>query len=221
MRPTERLDLIDAIGRELQRRYTFNDIDSYLYTYGVDAPTGGDRGSKWVYVKQALRPLTEDQTLLEIAVDLGLLEATRDPEIARLPNAWENASGKLVFLSHLSKSKDKAHRLKECLSDWGVNLFVAHDDIQPTLPWQREILRALNSMDAFISLHTPGFSASVWCSQEVGFAVARGVPMVAIRMGEDPMGFQSSVQALSRGKKTADVLSQEIARLWNLEMASQ
>jgi hypothetical protein len=35
-------------------------------------------------------------------------------------------------------------------------------------------------------------------------------------MGEDPVGFQSSAQALSRGRKTAENLSEEIAKIWNL-----
>jgi hypothetical protein len=217
MKPAQRLDLIDEIGRELQRRYTFNDIDSYLAAYGVEPPTQGDRSSKWVYTKQALRPVASDGVVLQMAVDLGLRETSIEPDTLALPRSWQGVTDKKVFLSHLSKSKDKAHRLKECLKPWGVSLFVAHDDIHPTAQWQREILRALRNMDAFISLHTPGFSGSIWCQQEVGFAAARDVPIIAIRMGEDPVGFQSSAQALSRGQKTAETISEEIATIWNLK----
>lgn len=218
MKPAERLDLIDAIGRELQHRYTFGDIDAYLRAYGISAEPNADRGSKWVYVKQALRPNASDEIVLQIAIDLGLRNAVADSDLTVAPRSWDGAKGKKVFLSHLSRSKDKAHRLKEAFARWEVHLFVAHDDIQPTLQWQREILRALHSMDCFVSLHTPGFMASYWCQQEVGFAVARNVPMVAIRMGEDPVGFPSSNQALSRGTKTADELVREIAELWELDL---
>lgn len=216
MRPSERLDMIDAIGRELQSKYTFNDIDAYFGAFGVSAPEGADRGSKWVYTKQTLR-LIDERIVLQMAADLGLVAAESVPEYdIERPRNWAEFSGEKVFLSHLSKSKDKATRLKECLSPFGVGLFVAHEDILPTLEWQREIMRALGTMDRFISMHTPGFSTSVWCQQEVGFAIARRVPMLAIRMGEDPVGFQSASQALSRGRKTAEELSDEIALIWSL-----
>jgi hypothetical protein len=219
VRPAERIDLIDQIGRELQSRYTFNDIDAYLQAYGVPPLQNADRGSKWVYVKQALRPSASDPTVIQIAVDLGLRPSLHQPEILQTPKIWQGISKRKVFLSHLAKSKDKATRLKQCLDGWGVHLFVAHEDIRPTLEWQREILRALHSMDAFLSLHTPGFSSSIWCQQEVGFAIARGVPTIAIRMGEDPVGFLSTSQALSRGRKTAEELSAEIAELWSLSVS--
>lgn len=68
-------------------------------------------------------------------------------------------------------------------------------------------------MELFISMHTPGFKDSVWAQQEIGFAIARGVKIIAVRMGEDPKGFISKHQALSRGEKTAEKLASEIAVL--------
>lgn len=216
MRPAERLDTIDRIARELQSRYTFNDIDAYLQAFGISPPSHAERDSKWVYTKVALRSGANDSVVLQMAADLGLQEGLAPPDELVAPRSWSSVVGKKVFLSHLSKSKDKALRLKQCLGTWGVHLFVAHEDIHPTLEWQREIVRALRGMDAFISLHTPGFSSSIWCQQEVGFAIARGVPIIAIRMGEDPVGLLAASQALSRGKKTAEELSLEIAQIWSL-----
>lgn len=91
--------------------------------------------------------------------------------------------------------------------------FVAHEDIKPTLEWQVQIERALTNCELFISLHTPGFSKSHWTQQEVGYAVGRGVKIIAVRMGEDPIGSIQKNQALSRGIKTADILAAEIAEL--------
>ena len=65
-------------------------------------------------------------------------------------------------------------------------------------------------MELFISMHTPGFKDSVWAQQEVGFAVAKGVKIIAVRMGEDPRGFISKHQALFRGEKSAEKLATEI-----------
>ena len=65
-------------------------------------------------------------------------------------------------------------------------------------------------MELFISIHTPGFSQSIWTQQEIGFAVCRGVKIIALRMGEDPTGFISKHQALSRGVKTAEQIAADI-----------
>ncbi len=118
-----------------------------------------------------------------------------------------------VFVSHLSLEKQKATRLREALAPYGINAFVAHEDIEPTLEWQVQIERALHSMELFISIHTPGFKDSFWAQQEIGFAIAKGVKIIAVRMGEDPKGFISKHQALSRGEKTAEKLASEIVVL--------
>ena len=93
---------------------------------------------------------------------------------------------------------------------YGIVGFVAHEDIHPTLEWQIEIERALQAMDAFIAVHTPGFSQSFWTQQEIGFAVGRGTMIISFRMGEDPTGFISKQQALARRDRTAEQVAKEI-----------
>ncbi len=220
MRPSERLELIESIGKELQARYTFDDVDMYLSAFGIASEPNTYRGSKRVYAKHALQ-YCDERVLMQIAADLHLVPKLDVDNLHLLPKNWIGIPDRKVFLSHLSKSKENAARLKLCLQPYGINLFVAHEDIHPTLEWQREILRALRSMDCFISLHTPGFLSSFWCQQEVGYALAREVPCIAIRMGEDSVGFQGAKQALSRGRKTAEEISLEIADIWGLTQLTQ
>ena len=52
------------------------------------------------------------------------------------------------------------------------------------------------AMDAFAALMTEGFHDSDWTDQEVGFALARGVPVIAVKLGRDPYGFLGKFQAL-------------------------
>lgn len=75
-------------------------------------------------------------------------------------------------------------------------------------------MRALRVMDCFVSIHTKGFSKSIWCQQEVGFALSREVPFVALKMDEDPVGFQAFRQALTRGKKSAEQIAKEISGIF-------
>lgn len=108
-----------------------------------------------------------------------------------------------VFLSHKSEVKDRCAILKERLRLFGVSAFLAHEDIHPTQKWQVEIENALASMDAMVALMTEGFHDSEWTDQEVGFAFGRGVPIIAVRLGQDPYGFLGKFQALSCSWETA------------------
>ncbi len=101
-----------------------------------------------------------------------------------------------VFLSHKATVKVQTSQLKQSFARCGVAAFVAHEDIEPTQEWQREIERALFSMDALVALLTPDFHESNWTDQEVGVAIGRGVPLIAVRMGLDPYGLMGKGQGL-------------------------
>jgi hypothetical protein len=112
-----------------------------------------------------------------------------------LSRIW--GDGFRVFLSHKTEVKKETAELKSKLAQMGISAFVAHEDIHPTQQWQIEIESALSSMHAFVALLTTDFHDSLWTDQEVGFAVARGVPIIAVRMGKDPYGFIGKFQALN------------------------
>jgi hypothetical protein len=109
---------------------------------------------------------------------------------------WGN-QGFRLFLSHKSDVKSKTARLREELRLFGISGFVAHEDIHPTKKWQDEIENALASMDGFVALLTDDFHESDWTDQEVGYALARGVPIIAVCLGKIvPYGFIGKSQGL-------------------------
>ena len=120
--------------------------------------------------------------------------------------------GKLIriFISHQSADKVHASNLKASLSKFDIAAFVAHEDIEPTVPWQAEIKIALNTMDIFLALLTPNFRNSKWTDQEVGFAVSKNVPIIHVRDGQDPYGFIGETQSLSLSIENSDYLADEI-----------
>ena len=71
MKVSERLALIDKIGRELQSRFTFSELDDYLTASGIVHPQNVAANSKWVYSRAALTPLSPAK-ILEVADDLGI-----------------------------------------------------------------------------------------------------------------------------------------------------
>ena len=101
-----------------------------------------------------------------------------------------------VFLSHKSSVKEQTSALKQSFARCGISAFVAHEDIEPTEEWQREIERALFSMDALVALLTEDYHDSNWTDQEVGVAIGRGVPLIAVRLGRDPYGLMGKGQGL-------------------------
>ena len=111
----------------------------------------------------------------------------------------QHQQGKLVFLSHRASYRREVSEVKEALESRGLSCFVAHEDIRPSLTWQDEILKALNTMDVFVGFVTDDFhQGGGWPDQEVGYAHKREVHRVFVKLGKvDPAGMVATEQALS------------------------
>lgn len=131
-----------------------------------------------------------------------LLSGKRDVSSDAIKRIW-GAGQYRLFLSHKATAKKEASELKASLDLFGFSAFVAHEDIHPTKAWQTEIENALASMDGFVALMTSDFHDSDWTDQEVGYAFARGVPLLAVRLGSDPYGLIGKFQAISTNWKNA------------------
>ena len=97
-----------------------------------------------------------------------------------------------LFISHLSDNKSSASNLKHCLSNYGIDCFVAHEDIIPSKEWEIEIEKALFTMDALCAIVVPGFIKSQWCDQEVGIALGQRKLVISINKGAVPYGLDNS-----------------------------
>jgi hypothetical protein len=115
-----------------------------------------------------------------------------------------------LFLSHLAKHKVAVSKLKDQLELFGIAAFVAHEAIQPSLEWQREIELALRSMHGLLALIMPDFHASPWTDQEIGWAFGRGVLVVPVRLGADPYGFAGKLQGISGSLEQPEVLAKGV-----------
>jgi hypothetical protein len=102
--------------------------------------------------------------------------------------------GVRVFLSHLAFHQAFAAQVAAELLDWGIEGFVAHTSIDVEASWQQVIESALRTADVLVGLVHPGFTASIWCQQEVGWAAGRNIPAWFVRFGEDPKGFHAQWQ---------------------------
>src|SRR5437773_3220417 len=101
-----------------------------------------------------------------------------------------------IFLSHSHHDKELAGTLKDELERFGCEVFVAHEDINPSQDWQEAILKSLRECDAFIPILTENFPGSDWTDQETGIAIALRKVIVPIKIRDDPYGFIGKIQAL-------------------------
>lgn len=134
--------------------------------------------------------------------------------ISNIPVADDDSMWKYnyyrLFISHLSKDKLRATHIKELLLPYGIDCFVAHEDISPSKEWQIVIENALSSADALCAILSPNFSKSQWCDQEVGFALGRRKLVIPINAGVDPYGFIGKWQAIKSEKKSRLQVANEI-----------
>ena len=110
-----------------------------------------------------------------------------------------------IFASHLASQKAIVGAVGDELGRWGIDLFVAHDSIEPDQEWQAEIERALRTSHAGVVFLFPEFGKSAWCDQEVGWLLGREVPCYALKfLGHDPYGPLGKKQAFTvRDEMTA------------------
>ncbi len=175
-----------------------NDIESSekrIFDCYMEAMRGGDDSLQINNI--VLRPSTDDIPIIgENFNDL----------------MWRSGFFRL-FISHLSSDKIAASNLKTCLTHFGIDSFVAHEDITPSKEWEKEIENALFTMDALCAIVAPDFIKSKWCDQEVGIALGQRKSVIPIDKGEIPYGFFGKYQALKSKNKNANDIAKEI---WNI-----
>mgnify|MGYP001170222356 CR=1 FL=1 len=210
MKQIERFNLIDKIGRQLQSKMSYTDINVYLSGFGIDCNKSTPAvNSKWIFVKEILADIDE-LTLAKIADELSIEHniVTHSVNIDNVsfwrPNTFN------LFLSHLASFKKNTYLLKNSLNKYGISSFVAHEDIEPTKEWQIEIEKALFTMDALVAILMPGFKESNWTDQEIGAAIGRDVLIIPIRKGLDPYGFIAKYQGFQAEGKTIEYVAKAI-----------
>lgn len=114
--------------------------------------------------------------------------------IASGAQPWRGG-GLRLFLSHLAIYQGDVGRVADWLAVHGIDAFVAHTSIEPSAEWQDVVETALRTCDAMAVFLTDGFHESLWCDQEVGFALARRIPVLPLKFELNPYGFMGKLQA--------------------------
>ncbi len=193
MRPGDRIELLRRLASRLaEDDYAWDELDLVLRQFGFATADRWD-GSRRSYALEMLER-GSDESLVELDEYLFGGSSRDTLETSDLP--WEPGTFRL-FVSHTSPNASLAGELRKIFARWRMDAFVAHDTIEPTREWQREIESALSTCQALTALMTEDFVTSKWCDQEVGICIARKVPIIPVRLGADPHGFIGKYQAAS------------------------
>lgn len=217
-----RISTVTFEGRTFEITYTLPNVyptirlddDSVFESLGIGVGRSGERSRTHWAVK--------DIDLFETATRL-LHDRSPAPTILsaeEMRNVWgdDYRRRKLVFLSHSACYSGNAAGVKAGLEQLGLSCFLAHQDATPSLEWQEEISKALNTMDIFVGLVTDDFHRGGWIDQEVGRAVQRQVFRVFAKLGDqDPLGMVAREQALlTDWGSAADAIFGHLRRLGKL-----
>ena len=187
MKPGERIKLIEEATDSLASR-PLNRIQLHLREFGIKVTNWDDYYTSDIesYCTDQLADAEDDalRALHEFLLGDDAGAAVRSRE----GSPWGTAPTK-VFISHLYERRHLAGETKDILGRWfGMDAFVAHDDIHPSKTWREVIKDGLRTCDFFVAMLDDGYHASQWCDQEAGWALARGIPIMPVR----PRGFDRS-----------------------------
>ncbi len=119
-----------------------------------------------------------------------------------------------AFISHSITDKKYANALRTAFKKYHIDAFVSSKDIKAGQLWQKKIRAEINDMKIFIAIHTNAFSASLWCQQETGMALARENEVVIIpiksKLQKVPQSVLTNFQYIDRGTKNTETVVKEI-----------
>ena len=184
--------LADRLGED---DYPWEDMQLILRQFDFRTSDVNDwQDSKRSYVLWHIED-GSDERLIELDEYLFGNSSPSAVDLVDLP--WEPGTFRL-FISHSSKQAGLANKMRELFLRWRIDAFVAHTTVEPTREWERVIEAALSTCHASAALITTDFQTSKWCDQEIGYCLARRIPIVPVKLaGVDPHGFIAKYQAVT------------------------
>lgn len=194
MRPGAKIELLRKLARGLvEANDTEDAVDLVLRQFGFPVAFRSGKSLE-AYALAQLEGGGSDEALVELDEYLFGGGSREELDASDLP--WESGTFRL-FISHTHEHRAVASGMRDLFAVWRIDAFVAHVDIEPTKRWEQVIEAALATCDAMTALITDDFITSRWCDQEVGYCLARTVPIVPVKLGADPHGFIAKFQAVT------------------------
>jgi len=119
-----------------------------------------------------------------------------------------------LFLSYSHTDNSLVGEIKITLENYGLEVFIAHEDIEPSLEWQEVILQELGGTDIFIPIISENFHKSKWTDQESGIAVEKDKFIIPVSIdGYTPYGFLGKYQACKLKTHSSSELADSVSNI--------
>ncbi|MCA8836097.1 MAG: toll/interleukin-1 receptor domain-containing protein [Proteobacteria bacterium] len=199
-------NLIKKISVELDRQLVLSQIKEFLNQYNIETPLRKRSMSIITYVTDRLRGVNE-ANLKNMAGRLGI-----DTSNSKKPPPKIDTTPVKAFISHADKDKNYANALRRVFKKYDVDAFVSGVDIKGGDDGWERIKSSLNAMKFFIALHSDDFSISLFCQQEVGFALKRNVKIIPIDyyLKERPKSFIQGKQYIKVTSMNVETMVKKI-----------
>ena len=211
MKPGQRINLLKKLAKKLAE-FSYTDGDLILRQFNLpwtDQWQGG--GDNYNYYLSMVES-GKNEHLVELHEYLFPHDPLPGLVTTEIANGWK-ANHLRLFLSHSSKRALQVGQIKHELLAYGIDAFVAHEDIEPTTEWLKEITKALASCHALAAILCGDFKTSRYCDQEIGFALQRGILVIPVRVAADPYGFMAPLQGVAAFDLKPVEIASEIRKL--------
>ena len=121
-----------------------------------------------------------------------------------------------IFISHYTENKHDAKNIKNILCDFSpwIEVFVAHDDLQPAQNFDEDIIYNLKKCVLFILLVSKNIVNSNYVQQEIGMGKILNKRILPIRLDDTIQnGFIQQIQGIKKPELDSDLLKTIIAQL--------
>lgn len=128
------------------------------------------------------------------------------------------------FISYRYEDRHLAGKVAEGLKQSNQVCFLAHENIRPSKFFEDEIKNRLRNCSALVAVVTPDFEGASYPSQEVGFAMGIGKPIMPLwfpGVKSDELGFLKAVNAIHTTEENLSEAILKIIRTTEEELANK
>ena len=211
-----RIKMVDNLLKEGIRDGGFMSTESYEAIMGII------RSALEVYLQDTLKAKAKsgldafDDKIAEIrqiTIFAGLKDGKTDLYDKYFEAPITSPKGKKVevFFSYSNKDRVLAGKIASLLTEKGIDVFLAHEDIKVSKQWREEIFKHIESDNVLLALLTPNYEKSVWANQEAGIMRGKGgkvIPLIVEGIKLKNFGFLEALQGIKVSQKLDDCVQE-------------
>jgi len=109
-----------------------------------------------------------------------------------------------MFVSYSRLDDKLAEKVRRHLSNIGA-CPISDQNNRVGVPFDNDIAKQISYAHVFVSILTKNSAQRPWVHQELGYAIAMGIPVISLALGELPQGMAKKLQAMTANSDLSDL----------------